>query len=80
MTMKPIIIILNMAKMKGFYTKGRRELIAKAFITLVQIAVGGAIAGNIFMKFTPAVKTVATLSIITLFILAIIVCPKRSDE
>jgi hypothetical protein len=79
LTNKITVNIIKIA-MKEYFTKGRRDLIARTFSTLVQIAVGGAIAGNIFTKLTTAVKVVAIFSIISLFILAVIVCPKRSDE
>ncbi len=66
--------------MKRFFNKGRRELIARTFATLVQIAVGGAIASNILLKLTPRDKVLALLAVIALIVFAIMICPKRSDE
>ena len=80
MTTSDIERILDSSVMKNFFTKGRRDLIAKTFSTLVQIAVGGAIAGNILMKLTTTAKAVAALAVSVLFLLAVIVCPKRGDE
>jgi len=50
--------------MRSFFTKGRRELIAKTFATLVQIAVGGAIAGNLLSRLTVAIKVGAGVAVI----------------
>ena len=66
--------------MVSFFTKGRRDLIAKTFVTLVQIAVGGAIAGNLLSRLTVAAKVGAGVAILLLFVLSIVICPTRSDE
>lgn len=66
--------------MKSFFTKGRRDNLAKTLLTLVQIGVAAAVAGDVFIKLSTSAKIIIIAGILALFVLGIIISPPRSDE
>ena len=63
-----------------FFTKGRRDLVAKTLTNIVPIAAGAALAGDLFIKLSNPVKIGAIASLTIVSGIAIFACPKRSDE
>lgn len=64
----------------AFFNKGRRELISKTLMNLVQISAAAALAGNLFVKLNISVKILFAAIVITLFISGILICPDRRNE
>lgn len=71
----------SVTEKKPFFHAGRRELIAKTLMTLVQIAIGTGLASGFFLaKMSHVVKTGVIFSIFVLFVLGIWTCPDRMQK
>ena len=66
---------------KPFFNSGRRELLAKTLMTLVQIAFGTGLAGGFFLAdISIMLKTIGAAIGFGLFELGIWTCPDRSQK
>ncbi|GEM_PF-4927409 len=69
------------AEKKPFFNAGRRELLAKTLMTLVQIAFGTGLAGGFFLAdISIILKTVVAVIGFCLFGLGIWTCPDRAQK
>ncbi len=66
---------------KPFFNSGRRELLAKTLMTLIQIAFGTGLAGGFFLaNISIMLKTIGAVIGLGLFGLGIWACPDRSQK
>jgi hypothetical protein len=66
---------------KPFFHTGRRDLIAKTIMVLVQISIGTALASGFFLTKSPVeLKLGITLILVGLFGLGTWTCPDRSEK
>ena len=69
------------AEKKSFFNAGRRELLAKTLMTLVQIAFGAGLAGGFFLaELSIILKITGTIIGFCLFGLGIWTCPDRTQK
>ena len=64
-----------------FFHSGRRDLMAKTIMVLVQISIGTALASGFFLAKSPVIlKAGGTFLLILIFGLGIWICPDRFEK